>query len=658
VVSLVAAFILLAGTATAAAPAPPTITEPSADGQLAHPADVHMEAGGFSDPDADTFACTDWEIRTADASEVVWRAPCKSGTLGVHIHLGDGTFVNDYSKRTELSFDSSYVLEVRVHDSAGEVSAWAARPFGTYPPSSPGGAIAWSPLEPGYVIDDVADGLQLPTNVAFVPQPGSGPADPIGYVTELYGRIKTITRDGSVSDYVSGLLNFNPTGDFPGSGAQGVTGIVVDPVSGDLFASMLYDSDPGPLDGPHYPKVVRFHSTDGGRTAATQTTILDMVGETQTFSHQISNLTIGPDEKLYVHMGDGFDPTKSTNLDSLRGKILRMNLDGTAAAGNPYYDDSDGITARDYVFASGLRNPFGGAWRAANGSHYEVENGPGVDRLARIPSGFDGTYDGTDASMQVGALYNWSPAHGPVNLAFVQPEAFGGSGFPLSQMDHAFVTESGPTYSAGPQTLGKRIVEFDPDPVTGEIGGHPHTLVEYTGTGRATAAGLAAGPGGLFFTELYEDHGTTAIDPGARLLRIRYGLPTRPVLRYTSPASPANDNMPRVMGTAQFGSTVRLYADPACHLLVASGTSEELRSSGIAVSVADNTSTDFYATDTVGGATSPCSLQPLTYLEDSPADVHGKGFNLAKAKRRCTRKFRGAARARCLKRARAKASAL
>jgi len=63
-------------------------------------------------------------------------------------------------------------------------------------------------------------------------------------------------------------------------------------------------------------------------------------------------------------------------------------------------------------------------------------------------------------------------------------------------MDHAFVTESGPTYATGPQELGKRIVEFDPQP-GGEMGGHPHGLVEYTGTGKATAVGLAAGPDGL-----------------------------------------------------------------------------------------------------------------------------------------------------------------
>ncbi len=55
------------------------------------------------------------------------------------------------------------------------------------------------------------------------------------------------------------------------------------------------------------------------------------------------------------------------------------------------------------------------------------------------------------------------------------------------------------------------------------MGGHPHTLVEYTGTGKATAVGLAAGPDGLYFTELYKDQNYgSPIDCGARLLRVRY----------------------------------------------------------------------------------------------------------------------------------------
>ena len=40
---------------------------------------------------------------------------------------------------------------------------------------------------------------------------------------------------------------------------------------------------------------------------------------------------------------------------------------------NPHYNPSS-INARDYVYCSGVRNPFGGAWREADGSRYMVEN--------------------------------------------------------------------------------------------------------------------------------------------------------------------------------------------------------------------------------------------------------------------------------------------
>ena len=75
----------------------------------------------------------------------------------------------------------------------------------------------------------------------------------------------------------------------------------------------------------HFPKVERLHSTDGGLTMATRTILLNMQPETQGQSHQISNITIGPDDKLYVHMGDGFTASTALNLNQYRGKVLRMN---------------------------------------------------------------------------------------------------------------------------------------------------------------------------------------------------------------------------------------------------------------------------------------------------------------------------------------------
>ncbi len=384
-----------------------------------------------------------------------------------------------------------------------------------------GAAVPWQAVQAGYKVEIFAKGFQLPVNIAFKPNAGSQPKAPYFYVTELYGNIKIVARDGSVSDYASGLLNFEPTGDFPGSGEQGLSGIVVEPSTGDIFASLLYDSQPP--NGPHYPRVVRFHSDDDGLTAKTQTTILDMPGESQGQSHFISNLSLGPDGKLYVHMGDGFDAGTALNLNSYRGKILRVNLDGSAPTDNPFYNASDGLNARDYVFAYGFRNPFGGDWRASDGFLYEVENGPDRnDRFAKVVRGANYGWDGSGESMATRALYTWTPPHAPANLAFIQPETFGGSGFPADKMDHAFVTESGSTWASGTAANGKRIVEFVLD-ANGNLRTGPIKFVEYTGTGKATAVGLAAGPDGLYFSDLYKDQGyVSPVDRGANLLRVKF----------------------------------------------------------------------------------------------------------------------------------------
>jgi glucose/arabinose dehydrogenase len=513
------AAVLVAGSGVAHAdpPAAPTITEPSIEGQVVNAADVHMEADGFSDPD-ETQDCTDWEIWRVSPSEKVWQAPCAGpAPLNVHIHLGDGAFVGPYSGWGTLDGDTQYILKVRFHNSSDQIGPYATRGFVTSPaePSGSPSPNPWVVRQPGYVVDPVATGLQLPVDIAFVPNPGDGANDPFLYVTELYGKIEVITRNGAVSDYATNLLNYDPTGGFPGAGEMGVTGITVDPASRDDSGSSSF-----------YNEVERFHSTDGGLTAATQTQILNLDTEPTGPSHQISNLSIGPDGKLYVHVGDGFDATRGQNLSSFGGKVLRINFDGSPPADNPLYDGAP-LTAKDFVYAYGFRNPFGGAWRASDGAHYEVENGPDEDRFARVDPGVNYGYDGSNPSMTINALYNWYPPHAPVNLAFIQPQTFGGSGFPADQMDHAFITESGPTYAEGPQSLGKRIVELDPDG-TGMLGTTPaRTLIEYNGIGHATAVGLAAGPDGLYFTDLYKDMGaSSASDAGAKLWRVRYAPAT------------------------------------------------------------------------------------------------------------------------------------
>lgn len=379
----------------------------------------------------------------------------------------------------------------------------------------------------GFIVEEVSSDYRLPVNIAFVPDPGPNLDDPLYFVTELYGSIQVVTRAGTKHEFATGLLDYNPQGPISGSGEQGLSGIAVerdaaDPEIYHLYVGMLWDNGAPAGGATHYPKVERLDSVSGGLSIDTRTVLLNMQPETQGQSHQISNITVGPDGMLYVHNGDGFDASTARDLDQFRGKVLRMNLDGSPAIDNPFYDAGNGINARDYVFAYGLRNPFGGAWRASDGKHYSVENGPSVDRMAQINAGVNYGWNGTNLSMFTGAIYNWSPAHAPVNITFLQQETFDGSLFPADKLDHAFVSESGPTYAEGAQTRGKRIVEFEFD-ASGDVVGGPTTLVEYAGLGHSSIVGIAAGPDGLYFTELYEDSGENGpTAAGARIFRVSY----------------------------------------------------------------------------------------------------------------------------------------
>lgn len=110
-------------------------------------------------------------------------------------------------------------------------------------------------------------------------------------------------------------------------------------------------------------------------------------------------------------------------------------------------------------------------------------------------------------------------------------------------------------------------------------------------------------------------------------LSLRIGPPAapgKPVLTGTSPASPANNNSPRILGTAS-GDTVTLYQSANCTGPVeATGTPTQLLAPGLIASVADNSSSQFSVKAANGLGTSPCSA-PITYVEDSTAPPTNPG---------------------------------
>ncbi|MCW2996892.1 MAG: hypothetical protein JWN65_441, partial [Solirubrobacterales bacterium] len=96
--------------------------------------------------------------------------------------------------------------------------------------------------------------------------------------------------------------------------------------------------------------------------------------------------------------------------------------------------------------------------------------------------------------------------------------------------------------------------------------------------------------------------------------------PAAPALTATLPASPSADTAPRVLGSAEPDSTVRLYTTTDCSgAPVITGSAAALASSGLAVTVASGAVTTFHATatDAVGNV-SACSAPGLTYAITPP----------------------------------------
>ncbi|WP_047982385.1 PQQ-dependent sugar dehydrogenase [Ornithinibacillus contaminans] len=90
-------------------------------------------------------------------------------------------------------------------------------------------------------------------------------------------------------------------------------------------------------------------------------------------------IQIGPDDKLYATTGDTGNGELAQDLDSLAGKILRLELNGEVPEDNPFEDS--------YVFSYGHRNSQGLTWDE-NGNLYSSEHGEnGHDEVNLIEAG-------------------------------------------------------------------------------------------------------------------------------------------------------------------------------------------------------------------------------------------------------------------------------
>ena len=243
------------------------------------------------------------------------------------------------------------------------------------------------------------------------------PGDPTRwYLVTQAGVIHRFPVDGSAGpEVVLDLSDLVVVG-----GESGLLGMAFHPdfaSNGEVFLS--YNA-PG---GEVFQSIVsRVHSPDGGATIDRASEEVVLALDQPYSNHNGGHLSFGPDGFLYFGLGDGGsagDPQgNAQNLDSLLGKMLRLDIDG----GDPYAIPADNPFAasggRPEIYAWGLRNPWRFGFDRATGDLWAGDVGQNVweevDRIER------------------GKNYGWNIKEGPdcfgqdscADAELVDPRAF------------------------------------------------------------------------------------------------------------------------------------------------------------------------------------------------------------------------------------------
>ena len=122
--------------------------------------------------------------------------------------------------------------------------------------------------------------------------------------------------------------------------------------------------------------------------------------------HAGCRLRFGPDGKLYITTGDAAERNLAQNLNSLAGKLLRINPDGSIPSDNPFENSA--------VWSLGHRNSQGIDWHPDSKMLVSSEHGPSI---------FDGPAGGDEINIiEKGENYGWPiVSHERSDERFVEP---------------------------------------------------------------------------------------------------------------------------------------------------------------------------------------------------------------------------------------------
>lgn len=263
-------------------------------------------------------------------------------TSGVRYQGGHTHFVHWKSgssiQLNALASGSHQVRFVLVDQAGTELTSTTEKTLSFTIPQVTGGVFS---------LQEVASGLNFPTAMATAP-------DGRIFVTELgTGKIRVVTPTATLPWQLQAV----PFATLPVvTGVEkGLLGIAVDPNFSVNSYVYVYYTASGPIN-----RVVRFTATtSNGDTVATSTpptVIVDNLPAAD--AHNGGIIHFGPDGMLYIFVGENQVAADAQDLNSLRGKILRVNpTNGSAPIDNPFISNANANAKR--VYSLGHRNSFG-----------------------------------------------------------------------------------------------------------------------------------------------------------------------------------------------------------------------------------------------------------------------------------------------------------
>lgn len=245
-------------------------------------------------------------------------------------------------------------------------------------------ATAKADVPAGFQEDVIAQGIVNPTRLVVAP-------DGRIFVAEQAGRIRIIANGQLLTQPF-----LNITSKVDSRGERGLLGIAFDPqFASNRWVYVYYTNNANPIRN----RVSRFTANGNTVVAGSEKILMNMQALSGALNHNGGALMFGNDGKLYITVGDNAQASNAQTLNNVKGKVLRINKDGTIPTGNPFYQNTSGINRS--IWARGLRNPFSIDIRKSTGRIHV--NDVGQDMWEEVNQ------------LTRGSNYGWPNFEGPEN---------------------------------------------------------------------------------------------------------------------------------------------------------------------------------------------------------------------------------------------------